>query len=172
VSDTNHTDYQSGMSEWCSNCHSGFTGFGSGNHTHPAGANGGQLGTTISGFYNKYKETGVFTDTSANSYDSLVPFERASATAAQLSASSTTGPTASDQVMCLSCHRAHATGFSDIGRWDFRAELLSESPIFDPTTGLGETLGDIAYYNKVSSTGTAFYGTQQRSLCNKCHLQD
>ena len=33
--DTNHTDYGSGMSEWCTNCHSGMASGLS--HNHPSG---------------------------------------------------------------------------------------------------------------------------------------
>lgn len=177
-----HADYLSGMSEWCANCHTGFaqstaavtggdlTGLSGGSaHTHPAGAGADMV--SVATFYNKYKATGDFTATQADSYDILVPFERTSGAAADLDLASTSGPSAGDQVMCLSCHHAHASGFSDIGRWDFEATLLAESPIFDTTLGLGTTLGTNAYYGQVDTSG-GVYGPEQRSLCNKCHLQD
>ena len=34
--------------------------------------------------------------------------------------------TASDNVMCLTCHRAHASAFNNITRWDMEDEFLAE----------------------------------------------
>jgi len=185
---TDHADYLSGMSEWCANCHTGFaqatadvtggslTGLTGGTaHTHPAGA--GATLTNVADFYNKYQATGEFAASAADSYDILVPFERASGTAADLDTASTTGPAATDQVMCLSCHHAHASGFNNIGRWDFEASLLAESPIFITANGgLGEAAGKAAYYDMLDSSDAGVwvsgYNAEQRSLCNKCHLQD
>ena len=67
--------------------------------------------------------------------------------------------------MCLSCHRSHASPFADAGRWDFTStHLISSHPL---ATDIGASADDVA--NKD-------YGytlvTNQRSLCNKCHVKD
>jgi len=78
----------------------------------------------------------------------------------------TAGPEALDQVMCLSCHRSHATAFPDIARWDMGATFVEHDS--HPMTGDGgATADDIAnkYYNYT-------FVSNQRSLCNKCHAKD
>ncbi len=169
--DDAHTDYGSGMSEWCSNCHTAFINTTVGTHAHPAG-NGDNLGGTISGNYNQYVATGNLTGVAASSYLALVPFERGVADRTLLNpsgAAATQGPTSASNVMCLTCHRAHASAFPDIGRWDFSTELLVDS---HPMTGDGGVTADditSSYYGRVIATD---FGNGQRSLCNKCHIQD
>ncbi len=78
------------------------------------------------------------------------------------------GPTSADHVMCLTCHRSHASAFPDIGRWDFTVEFIAESHPMD-TTLYTATPEDIAnkYYNYAAG-----FDPDQRSLCNKCHYKD
>jgi hypothetical protein len=163
--DTNHVDYGSGMSEWCANCHSGFTADGATAHRHPASDDAHLNGHASA--YNQYRATGDVspTYTSADSYDRLVPFERGLTDpfAITLDSSSTVGPDSNSNVMCLTCHRAHATGWADALRWDPGEELIAHS------AALGEAYGVHLYYGDDISTR---YNEFQRSLCNRCHLQD
>jgi hypothetical protein len=72
-----------------------------------------------------------------------------------MSITSTEGPSATSRVMCLTCHRAHATSAPNAGRWDFNVTLLDED---------GHESGSYALPNP--------YDGNQRSLCNKCHSKD
>lgn len=145
----NHTAYQSGMSAWCGNCHGNFHNEAGGRLEHPSGSN---LGSTIANNYNLYNGTANLNGGSeATAYLAEVPFEDAANTIA-----STTGPTASSQVMCLSCHRAHASSAPNAGRWDFNITLFSED---------GVESGSYAQVNPYANPN-------QRSLCNKCHVKD
>jgi hypothetical protein len=167
-SDTAHTDFGVGMSEWCANCHSGFTADSSNPMRHPANDDA-HLGTTYSVNYNSYVKTGDFTGTAADSYLSLVPFERGISDPTALDGSDTTGPDATSNVLCLSCHRAHATAFQNATRWDATTEFIADS---HPAAGDGGVVGDDvanSYYGRDMETD---FGTFQRSLCNKCHVQD
>lgn len=148
-SDANHADYRTGMSEWCSNCHSGYTSNPS--LSHAAGAKA--LFGDIAQNYNSY-------DVRRNAFDFLIPFERGAMDDEATSKDITAGPNSSSNVICLSCHRSHASAFSNIGRWDFKVEFLANSPI------LAITEGAHAFYGQ---SITARYGRKQKTLCNKCH---
>jgi hypothetical protein len=150
-----HPDYGSGMSEWCINCHSGFIGHG----RHPSGS--ANLLGRIATHYLAYLGTGGVA--APRNYDFLVPFERGKAETASLRCARTDGPSRNATVMCLSCHRAHATAFESIGRWDFRIETLSSSAVLFSGDGLN------AYYGNDIRVR---YSPLQRSLCNKCHGKD
>lgn len=160
--DSNHTAYGSGMSEWCSNCH---TEFSNGDNRHPAG-NGAILGSTIVSNYNSYVKTGDLTGTQDTAYLALVPFELGTTDSMLLDPSSTSGPDAGQgNVMCLTCHRVHASAFQDIGRWDFGATFIADS---HPQPGDGAAFGNSYYGRDMDGE----FGTRQRQLCNKCHLLD
>jgi hypothetical protein len=146
-----HTAYTSGMSDWCANCHAGMHSDLTTNFVHPVGDT---VGSTISSNYNAYVTTGDLTGSFSTAYMPLAPFEDAANTT-----TSTTGTVASSRVMCLSCHRAHASPYSDAGRWDFNQTLLGNS---HPA---GEPYMD--HYD-----GNPLDLAIQRSLCNKCHLED
>ena len=164
--DSNHTDYGQGMSEWCSNCHNGFTGT---SLKHPA-ANGEKLTPTIITNYNQYVATGNMTNTTANSYLALTPFERGTSDTANLSATSTVGPDSNSNVMCLTCHRAHASAFPKATRWDsVEAFPVTES---HPAAGDGGVTGDDVNNSYYGRDLVAQFGDYQRSFCNKCHGQD
>jgi hypothetical protein len=144
---TNHTAYQGGMSAWCGNCHGDFHN----NNTKLIHPSGSTLGGSIAQTYNLYNGSDdLLGGTQATAYLVEVPFEDAANTT-----SGTAGPSASSQVSCVTCHRAHATSAPDAGRWDHSVTFLHED---------GLESGSYAIPNP--------YGYSQRSLCNKCHKKD
>jgi hypothetical protein len=173
-------DYGSGMSEWCGNCHPDFAAGDS--HMHPAGLASGKLDGQLAN-YNSYVATGDFTGAQATSFDSLVPFEREVIDRTQLTPDPVAGPDPANtnaHVMCLTCHRAHASGNNNAGRWDFETELLAEGHTL---LAVGNELPATAiiYYKRGTGVGlnnmvdndiVSEYGQYQRSLCNKCHVWD
>lgn len=163
--DSNHTAYGSGMSEWCSNCHQGYLS----GYKHPSG-NEARLSSVISN-YNSYLKTGDFTGTQAGAYSSLVPFELGTSDSALLDPSSTSGPGAGGEanVMCLTCHRSHASAFQSMGRWDFKATFIADS---HPGPGDSGVNGNDVLNSYYGRNMTAEFGKYQRQLCNKCHAMD
>ena len=146
-SNTYHTAYQGGMSAWCGNCHGDFHA----NNTQLIHPSGMTIGGSIATAYGLYNGTSDITGGDASlSYLAQVPFDDPDNTTF-----STAGPDAGSQVMCLTCHRAHATSAPDAGRWDFSVTLLDED---------GVESGSYALPNP--------YDGNQRSLCNKCHVKD
>jgi hypothetical protein len=163
----NYVDYGSGMSEWCANCH---TDYINDSHKHPSG-NGEHL-NGLGDNYNSYVKTGDFTGDFDTAYDSLVPFERGVTTGGwDLDQTSTEGTDANSNVMCLTCHRAHASAHNNAGRWDFETELLADSAAILSADVDAST--QAVYFKGGSIIDVAtVYGDYQRSLCNKCHVQD
>jgi hypothetical protein len=177
------------MGRWCASCHTQMhSALNGGKFVHPidqALNTGGELG-----YYNAYVNSGNKNGVPGSSYLSLVPFAMQGATRAQLAAAATNstpsgaGPGGSDSVMCLSCHRAHASGFQNDIRWEYEGEFLTYVqtgtnnatwPGTDTTPGApqfarGRLAAETqaAYYDRPVSQ----FGAYQRSLCNKCHLQD
>jgi len=146
-SNSNHTAYQGGMSAWCGNCHGDFHD----NNTQLVHPSGQTLGGTIATTYNLYNGSDDQTGGAvATAYLAAVPFEDAANTT-----SSTAGPTASSQVSCITCHRAHATSAPDSGRWDFSVTFLHEDGVESNSYPIPNP-----------------YNFPQKSLCNKCHNQD
>lgn len=171
--DTSHVDYGSGMSEWCANCHISFltdehnkkamkTGF-----EHPSG-NDEHLETEMVENYNRYVKTGDLSGSAATSYLALVPFERGATNASMLDPTSTQGPDNSSNVMCLTCHRAHASAFRAIGRWDFYAELIAES---HPAEGDAGVTNNDVFYSYYGKDIVAEFGLEQKAFCEKCHVK-
>lgn len=182
--------YGTGMSEWCSNCHGGIHNSSAAmdagtSFLHPASSDS-TLGTTILGNYNAYLKSADFTNTVATAYTSLVPFEEgtkdrtALAAHAVIDGSKTAGADSSSNVMCLSCHRAHASGWDSMTRWNNKSEFLTVAGAYPGVGVAGE--GGYGQYNQgktqaeIQATfydrpATAF-ATYQRSLCNKCHAKD
>jgi hypothetical protein len=163
VSDALHTAYGSGGSEWCANCHEGFLNTGAVSGKHPAGM---VMRSDIITNYNAYVSTGDMDGEQATAYWEIVPFEMGR-DPTEADTKSTEGPTASGRVMCMSCHRSHATAFPDIGRWYFRATLIAHDshPQLDDggVTDAQEIVN--SYYGRT-------FTDEQRSLCNKCHVND
>jgi hypothetical protein len=164
-SDIRHTVYKSGVSEWCANCHPALHETSGARFIHPSNA---MLTAPIADNYNGY----VSSDDPnggdpATSYLGLVPFEQVSVDLETVDpANATEGPSGSDRVMCLTCHRAHASPFADAGRWDFTATFLEADS--HPRTGDGgASARDVInrYYGRT-------FTPNQRSLCNKCHAKD
>lgn len=162
--DGNHVDYGSGMSEWCANCHGSMQG--GPDAQHPAGEDAAFSSWTAS-VYSAYLGSGDFSGSASFSYLALVPFERGVSDTSLLDTASTEGPEAGiSNVMCLTCHRAHASAFRSIGRWDFQATFLVDS---HPGSEAGAADARNSYYGRDIA---AEFGPYQRSLCNKCHASD
>jgi cytochrome c553 len=185
--------YGSGMSEWCRSCHGtlhdGSTTSGS-PFEHPSG-NAAKLGSQAS-VYNQYVATGTLTGLQATSYWSIVPYEEGTTDRATLAAHATSdgsarsGPsTGQENVMCLSCHRAHASGWDSGLRWNMRDRTISTGyvtvagqwPGLDaagdaalPANAQGRTQAETrgAMYDRDPSS----FAPYQKALCNKCHAQD
>ena len=185
-----HVAYGKGMSEYCANCHtamlengytSGMTGL-----AHPAG-NAAKLTAPIVANYNSYVSSGIMTNTDpTKAYSSLVPFELGTADYSVLKPlainTDTVDQTASttSNVSCLSCHRAHASGFESMTRYNLANEFMT---IAD-TAGVAQydsstTEGKINQGKNVAEQTAAYYGRpatafgpNARDLCNKCHAKD
>jgi hypothetical protein len=176
--------YGSGMSEWCRNCHilmhtAGLPG--PSNMVHAAGA-AAKLGQHYADNYNSYIKTGVTLTTpdDSASFLSLVPFEEGISdysvlkSHAKIDDSYRAGPDSTyAQVMCLTCHRAHASGWDGAARWNTRTEFIvyngfysQEGQAYQPYgQGRTELEATRAYYNIPAST----FALNQDTLCNKCH---
>jgi hypothetical protein len=164
--DANHVDYGQNMSEWCANCHGAFSGAGK----HPASNAAEMSSDDIWINYNTYIRTGDMTGSQGTAYLALVPFERGTADPTALLPATTAGPAdGTANVMCLSCHRAHASAFENMTRWDMTTEFIADS--HPMATDGGVTGNDVlnSYYGRDL---VAQFGEFQRSLCNKCHAQD
>jgi hypothetical protein len=162
---------------WCGTCHPGM--HSSGNYVHPIDQN---LGSEIAGFYGQYVKSGDMTGSTATSFSSLVPFASAGTYPALAALAgfkaSDAGPGTSDQVMCMSCHRAHASGFEYMLRWQQEYEFITKAGIYggtdttptDNALSRGRTSAEnqAAYYDRPATK----FATYQRVLCNKCHAKD
>ncbi len=159
-----HTIYKSGMSEWCANCHTNFHAGNTTNFVHPTGED---MGSSIAATYNAYVSTDdLLGGNAATSYWGIVPFEAVNVDLETAdSMNYTAGPTAADQVMCLSCHRAHASPFEDIARWDMAETFIADSHPMITDGGAVQSDVDNMYYEYT-------FVQNQRSLCNKCHAKD
>ncbi len=176
-----HNIYVQGMSEFCSSCHNQFLNnratIANNTHRHPSGVKQwieqtGQ-GTNASGNmdalygnYNDYAGTGNYASGATGAgYWPLVPVElygiSNSSAVTDTTIDTNTMVQNTANVMCLTCHRAHASGFDHDTRWDTYATFISDSSV-DHTSLANAT---DAYYGQT-------FGTYQRQLCNKCHVQD
>jgi len=167
--------------QWCGTCHPDM--HSSGNYVHPVDED---LGSTIANLYGQYVKTGDMTGTPASSFTSLVPFVNGSGdyagVLAPLAVNNDTqlgGPAASgDQVSCLSCHRAHASGWEFALRWNMEGEFMTYNGLY-PGTDTTPTVPQFARGRLGAETQAAYYdrpvtkfATYQRVLCNKCHAKD
>lgn len=156
-------DYGTGMSDWCLSCH---TAFNDNANMHPT-----DVPVPVS--YNSYVASGDFTGDVTTAYDALVPIERGIADGSLLDDQTTAGVSGAEQVMCLSCHRAHASAFDNALRWDNAHEFLADSGILNEFTTTLVADGAVPYYAGGAVVDiTATYGQYQRQLCNKCHAKD
>jgi hypothetical protein len=168
--------YGAGMSEWCMNCHTYYDP----KKNHPAG-NNVKISQKIATIYNSYLPG----NNGTNSYLSLTPFEVGSTDYSSLKQlavndDSQLGGPVSANVSCLSCHRAHASGWDHGLRFNYKTRLttLAESsgnvaypdPSKDPAYAQGRTLAETrkAYYDREA----AKLGSHKRNLCSKCHAKE
>ena len=197
-----HVVYGQGMSEFCANCHtqileesytSGMKGL-----RHPAG-NNAKLTGPIANIYNDYVTSGIVANLTYN-YSSLVPFEQGTNNYGYLKATATanfvggttgqfTAPLqvtadATKNVMCLSCHRAHASAFPSMTRFYIGYQFMTitnpttQALIFTgPHSGRDATYVDLwasqpqaqaAYYGRTPDQ----FANWARVQCNKCHGKD
>ncbi len=164
--------------QWCGTCHGDM--HSSGAYVHPVDQ---PLGATIAALYNAYVKSGDVTGTSLTSYLSLAPFAQAAGDFASLAANAVSddtalaGPVMADEVMCLSCHRAHASGFNSMLRWNNESDFIVYDSHYPDALTAGETFYargrtsaelEDAYYDRPATN----FATYQRGLCNKCHAKD
>ena len=114
----------------------------------------------------------------------MVPYEEGTGAIATLAGHADTtgaqtgGPiTGKENVMCLSCHRVHATGFNSMMRWNNDAEFITFGGAWpgidiagsiDYSNGMNQVTYRAAMYDRPATN----YAYSQRSLCNKCHAKD
>lgn len=128
--------------------------------------------------YNAYVKSGDLTGAQATGYTSLVPFVESTGDIAVLKSHSSNtgaykfGASSSDQVSCVSCHRAHASGFPDMLRFSLGYEFMVYNGTYtgSAATGMGRTESELeaAYYGRKATQ----FASYQRVLCNKCHAKD
>jgi hypothetical protein len=107
-STSNHNVYKGGFSNWCSSCHPNFHGA---DESDPDTGNGSDLirhptHTAIGDMNTKY-----------GSYSYLYPLIKVGGNWTKTSQGSGNVAT-TDEVMCLTCHKAHASANPDALRWD------------------------------------------------------
>jgi hypothetical protein len=175
--------YGSGMSEWCGNCHARIHNDGnSGSRRHPAG-NSSKLSPETITNYNTYLASGNLNGNPATAYTSMVPFEMGTSdyttlkTTANSVGAERSGPTSESNVMCLTCHRAHASGWDSMTRWNTQGEFIVYNGRYpgvdngapaDFSQGRSAAEVQKAFYDRPAR----LYASYQRSLCNKCHAKD
>jgi hypothetical protein len=171
----------SSVGAWCQQCHAKMHMAGAGINVHP---NDQAVGSTIMGIYNNYKGSGgVAGSTGSNmGFTSLIPVAYDNVTTnSGLAGHFTKGAniTNNDRVMCLSCHRAHASGFNFMLRFPIvevmtadQSGVSSYQTGTDPTksavSGLTPQEMQAALYDRPATNWPA----EQRTLCNKCHGKD
>jgi hypothetical protein len=174
---------------WCASCHPGM--HSSGNYVHPVDQSlGSEIATGYSNYVKSGDLSGNFTGSSENQgpFLSLAPFAENTGDFALLASHANSdgsylnGPGTSDKVVCLSCHRAHASGFLHGLRFDIGYEFMvkggdyigSDNPAITgsraPLQHRGRTIAEwqAAYYDRPATV----FATYQRVLCNKCHAKD
>lgn len=163
-------------SRWCATCHPQSLSTG---HSSDVA-----LSATHRSNYAAYVKSGDMTGSFDRSYQSLVPFVEnvddygALAAHARSDNSSMGGAQDTDMVTCLTCHRAHASGFEYMMRWNNKATFLTFNGAYpgtdttpgEPDYARGRTSAETraAYYDRPVSA----FATYQRTLCNKCHARD
>ncbi len=149
-----HSAYRQGMSDWCGNCHGRYhddvqtpvVPGGGEPLVHP---NNELLNSGTRDRYNAYNGDDDPTgSTVATAYLAATPFEDPSSTT-----TSTSGAGGGSRVMCLTCHRAHATSSPAAMRWDFRVALLSADGVVSASYPIPDP----------------YHSPNQATLCSKCH---
>ena len=170
--------YGTGMSEWCSNCHvSGCEG-----RTHPAGSCASCAGEVFYN-YNAYRKSGDINGRYESAYSSLVPFEEGTSARelleahAQNNGSYLKGADARSNVSCLTCHRAHASGWNHMTRWNMETDFIvynGRYPGVDNGSPAAYAQGRTAAESRKAlyDRPVSQFAAAQRSLCDKCHIKD
>jgi hypothetical protein len=153
-SNVNHTAYRAGISDWCGNCHGRYHD----DVQTPVVPGGGDplehpsdeiLDGEIRDQYNVYNgDADPLGGSQATAYLAAVPFADPSS-----STTSSSGPGGGSRVMCLTCHRAHATSSPAALRWDFRVGPLNQDGVVSGSYAIPTPYPDPA----------------QGTLCTKCH---
>ncbi len=164
---------------WCGTCHGAM--HSTGNYVHPVDT---ALSGPIIANYNSYVKSGDLTGVVASAFSSLAPFATnngdyaALAALAISNAPSSAGPAGGDQVNCMSCHRAHATGFPEMLRFNIEGEFMVYNSLY-PGTDTTPTAPQFARGRLGAETQAAYYdrpvtqfASYQRVFCNKCHAKD
>ena len=180
--------YATGMSEWCENCHTSVTG-GMSNLIHPASSTDGSAklsvatgaGASIANNYNSYVYSGDMV-AGSDLYTSLVPVELGNGSLTALPAGTATtvnnAPTITGtaNVMCLSCHRAHASAWQNMTRFDVSTEMTTIGGQYASTSlspvPRGAVYSNAQYVNAMEGRPASVFAANQRILCNKCHAKD
>jgi predicted CXXCH cytochrome family protein len=176
--------YGQNSGAWCATCHPNMHS-GAGNY-HPVD----QAIDGLASNYNAYVSSGIMTGT-GNTYSSLTPYNEATTSYATLLShaknddSILSGPATSDQVTCMSCHRAHASGFNAMARWQIENEFLTKADsgsgaaVYCATDSVNVSSGRCSQGRTTVEVTAAYYdrpasklGAWQRQLCNKCHAKD
>ena len=179
--------YGAGMSEWCRNCHDQIHSPSATNTAstfqHPAGNDARLTAGNELAIYNTYVRSGVLTGLQTSSYTSLVPYEEGTTDRATLAphavsdGSVRSGPSGQETVSCLSCHRAHATGWDHALRWNNASSYIVVGGSWPGTDAVGNaSLPEFAQGRTRAETQAAMYDRDasayssfQKVLCNKCH---
>lgn len=155
--------YGSGMSEWCKNCHRI-------PHGDSEGHKAGNFVKFRQDYVDSYNSNGVLINIKGVPtrayYSSLVPFETGTTDytllkkTANSDGSDLKGPTIGSNVMCLTCHRAHASAWDNITRGAMLTRLNLK----------GRSRSEIkrAFYDRHAGAAIINLG----SLCTKCHRMD
>lgn len=178
ISMTNQA-YGAGVSDWCAACHPDMLSATSPNHTHPTNQG---FSSGVAGNYNAYAGSGL---TGNQNFDTIVPYQEDNMTDYVALRGAGNNPardaSTSSRVMCISCHRAHASGFAHMTRWQNEGEFIAADGVW-PGTDSTSTIATAAKYAMGRTSAMTLrayndqpetkYASYQRSLCNKCHAKD
>lgn len=166
-SDTNKNVYRGGFSAFCSACHGNFHGGSDETSAHDNGRNRingawvrhpSNLRLAASSEYGIAAYTAVVGNTQGTNpnppgYDWKYPLVKADYDFSVKSAEASgqfRNVSGDDRIMCLTCHKAHATQFRNMTRWDTSAHAFIRN-------------GETDFSGEASSGDNPAYG------CGKCH---
>lgn len=171
-------NYGKGVGAWCQQCHPKMhMSIGTAVNVHP----NDQIMDGLAANYNNYVSSGKMV-AGGGGFDALIPVSYDNKTKnSELANHFAKGTqiTTNDQVMCLSCHRAHASGFDYMLRFPIVEEMVVDdgagNAVYEPIEAyhggpIVLTAAEVqaALYDRPASD----WGIGQRTLCNKCHAKD
>jgi hypothetical protein len=74
--------------------------------------------------------------------------------------------------MCLTCHRAHASAFPEMLRWNMETTFIASNGAYPNGTAGATPKGSAVYQAGYYDRPPTVFASFQRVLCNKCHVQD